>query len=80
MNGLIRHDEIPEHTELFEIKEFAGYIKLGFYNEYDGSGYLSDGKVVWNIPVNFGQLAKGIMPQNISAYPAEFTHVAWFAA
>jgi hypothetical protein len=76
---IVRHEEIPEYCELYDIRDFAEYIRGGLYNEYDGSGYLSDGKMVWNIPINFEQLARGIFPENVSAFPAEFTHVAWFA-
>jgi hypothetical protein len=76
---LIRHDKIPEYCELHTIQDFADAVKEGWYNEFDGSGYLSDGKVVWDVPVNFEGLAKGTFPKNVSAFPAEFTHVAWFA-
>jgi hypothetical protein len=78
--SIVRFDHIPEYAEIYKIEDFAGYVKNGLYNEYDGSGYISDGKVVWNIPINFEQLAKGIFPQNVSAFEALFTHVVWFAA
>ena len=77
--GIIRFEKIPEYAEIYKIEDFAKHIKNGLYNEYDGGGFISDGIVVWNIPIDFEQLAKGIFPKNVSAFEALFTHVVWFS-
>jgi hypothetical protein len=70
---IIRFDEIPEYCELIEIDEFIKAVHVGAYTNYDGIGYISNGKVVFDIPVDLDFLANGIKTANVSTYPAEFT-------
>jgi len=79
MDGITRYESVEESGgDLFTLEDFMSMCKdYGVMND-DGIGYLSDGVVVYNIPVDCRQFCKGIIPQNISAFPAEFTHVVWF--
>lgn len=79
MNGIIRYETVEESGgDLFTMEEFVDMTKSFCVMNDDGSGYLSDGKVVWNIPIDCSQLRKDVIPKNVSAFPAEFTHVVWF--
>jgi hypothetical protein len=79
MNGIVRYESVEESGgDLFTMEEFADMCKNFAVMNDDGSGYLSDGKVVWNIPVDCRQISKGSFPTNVSAFKAEFTHVMWF--
>jgi hypothetical protein len=79
MNGICRYESVEESGgDLFTLEDFVQMTKNYAVMNDDGIGYLSDGRVVYNIPVDCRQFCKGIIPQNVSAFPAEFTHVVWF--
>ena len=64
--------------DIFSIQDFIDATKCGALTNDDGSGYLSNGIVIWNIPVDCSHFSRGITPHNLSAYSAELTHVVWF--
>jgi hypothetical protein len=79
MNGITRYETVEESGgDLFTMEDFVSMCKNYAVMNDDGIGFLSDGMVVWNIPIDCRQMCKGIIPANVSAFPAEFTHVVWF--
>lgn len=62
----------PSYGDVLTIKEFAGHVESGFFTDYDGSGYWSDGRQC--------DTTVRVYPSEYPAMqrPAWATHVIWF--
>lgn len=61
---------IPDYGHLMPVKEFVECVEGGGFIDYDGHGYYSDGKMMF----------EAVVPSDVKGKkPKEgYTHVVWF--
>jgi hypothetical protein len=64
---------LPEYGDLFTVKKFVEICEEGGFIDWDGSGFFSDGKYVYD---NEEALPSQVKDTNFN--PRNFSHVAWF--
>jgi hypothetical protein len=42
-----KEELLPDYGDLMSLQDFVKYCKEGYFIDYDGIGYYSDGRVYW---------------------------------
>ena len=66
----LHKEKVLECAEIFKMADFIRYVKNGFFNDYDGEGFISDGEYEY-YPI-FCNVAW------LEAQPDTFKYVAWY--
>lgn len=59
---------IPEYGDLMTLEVWLELVEDGMFTDYDGTGYISDGKMY----------GSEIFPSEKDRIPEGVTHIVWF--